>query len=298
MTSGPAPDPTAAVAEALAVLDIPSSTSHSWMGEVVRLPEVVGRVCDRNGLRKALVGSICSTLYDCFYTQCWPRPARRAFEAAGTERIMSHELSAANAGAGCLEPGWRVVGKDEGRHIVQRGGLRLWVAAEEMVGGTATGDDVALRLPAELPLYSPGFYIARGDRGFSAELPRVLDRFYLDVRPEGAVPFVREATRRLNQAGLAFSAKVVDDPVGLRSARLGGARLRAPRPPAGARRGRGPPHGDRRLPGRPHPGDDAADGAGPRVRGGPGRRPGLRLASLRSCRRCRRAGGRATPRDA
>jgi hypothetical protein len=212
VTSGAAPDPASAVAEALAVLDIPSSMSHSWMGEVVHLPEVVARVCDRNGMRKALVGSICSTLYDCFYTQGAPRPTRRAGEVAGTERTMSHELSAANAGAGCLEPGWRVVGEDGGRHVVQRGGLRLWVAAEEIAGGTATGDDVALRLPAELPLYSPGFYIARGDRGFSAELPRVLDRFYFDVRPEGAVPFVREATRRLNQAGLAFSAKVVDDP--------------------------------------------------------------------------------------
>ena len=89
------------------------------------------------------------------------------------------------------------------------------MTADEIAARSAAiGDAVAVRLPADLPAYSPGFYIARGDRGFSAETPRVLDRFYLDLRPEGAVPFIREATRRLNAAGLAFVAKVVDDPDG------------------------------------------------------------------------------------
>ncbi len=84
----------------------------------------------------------------------------------------------------------------------------------ERGGRSRIGDLVAVRLPAGLPAFSPGFYIARGDRGFSAEGPRLLDRCYLDLRPEGAVPFVRETTRRLNRAGLAFVAKVVDDPSG------------------------------------------------------------------------------------
>ena len=56
--------------------------------------------------------------------------------------------------------------------------------------------------------------MARGDRAFSGEQPRLLDRVYLDLRREGAVPFVRETTRRLNGAGLAFMAKVVDEPGG------------------------------------------------------------------------------------
>ena len=115
---------------------------------------------------------------------------------------------------GCVEPDWRVVGEEAGRLIVQREGLRLWVAADDIAGDAAIGDTVSVRLPADLPAYSPGFYIARGDRSFSAETPQMFDRFYLDLRPEGAVPFVRAATRRLNAEGLAFSAKVADDPAG------------------------------------------------------------------------------------
>ena len=106
---------------------------------------------------------------------------------------------------------------EDGRCVVQRGGLRLWVTDDEIeAGGDARciGDRLAVRMPAGLPAYSPGFYTARGDRGFAAEGPLLLDRLYLDLRPEGAVPFVREATRRLNRAGLAFVAKVVDDPRG------------------------------------------------------------------------------------
>ena len=53
--------------------------------------------------------------------------------------------------------------------------------------------------------------MARGDRGLPAE---PLDRVYLDLCREGAVPFIREATRRLNRAGLAFTAKVVNTPGG------------------------------------------------------------------------------------
>jgi hypothetical protein len=130
---------------------------------------------------------------------------------------MSRDLAAADAGTVCLEPGWRVVGDDDGRRVVQRSGLRLWVTDGEIEAGAEAprpGDLVAVRLAAGLPAAAPGFYTARGRRGFAAEGPLLLDRLYLDLRPEGAVPFVREATRRLNRAGLAFAAKVVDDPDG------------------------------------------------------------------------------------
>ncbi len=205
--------PAAAVMEALAALQVEPPTRHSWVGELVELPEPVLRLSDEAGLRDALIGSIAATLYDGFYTHGAPRPARP--DRLPVERTLTHELAAANEGAGCLEPGWRLVGEDDGRLIVQRGGLRLWAGPEEVVaGGTGMGDAVALRLPPDLPAYSPGFYVVRGQRGFSADGPRVLDRFYLDLSAEGAVPFVREASRRLNDAGLAFTAKVVDHPAG------------------------------------------------------------------------------------
>ena len=135
----------------------------------------------------------------------------------GEARALSHELTAANEGTGYLEPGWRVVAADGERWVVQRADLRLWVTAgdiETEADPPGIGDAVALRHSGDLPALSPGFYIARGDRAFSPAGPRILDRVYLDLRREGAVPFIREATRRLNDAGLAFTAKVVDDPDG------------------------------------------------------------------------------------
>jgi hypothetical protein len=211
VTSAAAVDHASAIEEALAAIDVRSATSHSWMGEVVDLPEPVVRLAEGADLRCALVASISSSLYDRFYTQGAPRPARSSVGERSGAGSLSHELAAANEGTGCLEPGWLVVDEEDGRLVVQRGGLRLWVAADEVAGEARTGELVSVRLPADLPAYSPGFYVACGDRGFPAEAPRVLDRFYLDLRPEGAVPFVRESTRRLNDAGLAFVAKVVDD---------------------------------------------------------------------------------------
>ena len=72
---------------------------------------------------------------------------------------MSRDLAAANAGAGCLEPGWRLVAEEDERRVVQRAGLRLWVTDEEIEAGAEApriGDLVAVRLAAGLPAARPG----------------------------------------------------------------------------------------------------------------------------------------------
>lgn len=211
-------DPAAAIAAALDALEVRPATSHSWMGRAEPVPEIVVRLADADGIRRALVGGIRARLYESFFILGAPRPAVGAARpATHGERTLSHALSAANEGTGFLEPGWRVVAEEhDGRRVVERGGLRLWVTPGETGGGDPprTGDVVALRRPTDLPALSPGFYIAHGERGFPAGRPRVLDRVYLDLRPEGAEPFIRETTRRLNDDGLAFIAKVVDEPGG------------------------------------------------------------------------------------
>jgi hypothetical protein len=203
------------IAKALDALEVRSPTSHSWMGQVAHLPEVVVRLADPRGVRRALVGSIRARLYDSFFTQGSPRPATAPeSQPPGEERALSCELAAANEGAGWLEPGWRVVGYDDGRWVVQRADLRLWVTPDDIeFEGDAprAGEVVALRQSADMPALAPGFYVVRGDRGFSPGRSRVLDRVYFDLHREGAASFVRESSRRLNGAGLAFVAKVVDE---------------------------------------------------------------------------------------
>jgi hypothetical protein len=218
MTTTTPPHAAEAILLALEAVEVRSPTSFSWMGEVAELPDHVVRLAGRGGIRRALVGAIRATLYASFYTQGAPCPATAAgAPQPGGPRSMSRELAAANAGTGCREPGWRIVGDEDGRRVVENDGLRLWVTDDEIeaeADALRIGEVVAVRLTAGLPAFSPGFYCALGDRGFAAEAQGRFDRVYLDLRPEGAVPFVREATRRLNRAGLAFFAKVVDDPGG------------------------------------------------------------------------------------
>ena len=133
----------------------------------------------------------------------------------GVERTLSHELAAANEGTGCVEPDWRVVGEEAGRLVVQRDGLRLWVAADDIAGRRGGDRRHRLRPAARRPARVLAGLLHRPRRSqLLGRAPRILDRFYLDLRPEGAVPFVRVATRRLNAEGLAFFAKVADDPAG------------------------------------------------------------------------------------
>jgi hypothetical protein len=176
------------------------------------------RLAAGDQLRRVLIDAIRWRLYSCFFTRGRPvsSPIRRGRLVAW--RPLSAALAAANCGTGSLDRGWCVVGHDDGRHIVERSGLRLWVSSDEIdaIGRSAPspGDIVALRLPPDAPEYSPGFYLALGDRGFEGNAPRVLDRFYFNLRLEGAIDFVRETTQRLNRAGLAFRAKVADEPYG------------------------------------------------------------------------------------
>lgn len=211
VTPPPDPDHAAAIAGALDALEVRWPVDHSWMGAAEPLPEAVRRLADREGVRRALVGSVAVRLYDAFFTQGRPCPATSPSPHGGG-RVLSGALAAANASTGYLEPGWEVIGHDDGRWVVRRGGLRLWVTPEDVAGGDGPptiGDVVALRHTGDVPALAPGFYMARGDRGYPT---RLVDRVYLDLCREGAVPFIREATRRLNRAGLVFTAKVVDTP--------------------------------------------------------------------------------------
>ncbi|MGE0025477.1 MAG: T3SS effector HopA1 family protein [Thermoleophilia bacterium] len=213
MTPPPDPDHAVAIADALGALEVQWPAGHSWMGAAEPLPEVVRRLADREGVRRALVGSIGMRLYDAFFTQGRPCPVT-APSPEGGERTLSNGLAAANSSTGYLEAGWEVIAHDDGRWVVRRGGLRLWVTPEDVVcpdGPPAIGDVVALRHTGDAPALAPGFYIARGDCGFPTGL---VDRVYLDLCREGAVAFIREATRRLNRTGLPFTAKVVDTPAG------------------------------------------------------------------------------------
>jgi HopA1 effector protein family len=202
------------VLAAIDAVEILGPTRYAWLRAPFDLPERVRRLAPPTGLRAALVQAVQWRLYADFFTAGKPSPPAR--RATGTsDGQLARALSAANSGAGAVELGWRFVGADGGRLIVERLGLRLWARPDEVVhegSGPRAGDLVGVRMAKEAPLFSPGFYMALSDRGLDPDEPRLRDRFYLHVRAESAVRCVELATTRLNAAGLPFRVKVVDDP--------------------------------------------------------------------------------------
>jgi len=201
----------AAVTAALEALEMLPPERYRWMGAQFALPARIVRVADPHLLRRALIDTVRWRLYSSFFITGSPIPA--APRGPTRPRALSHVLAEANAGTGCLEPGWRFVGTDGDRLVVERDGLRLWVRRDELEPrDPAAGDAVAVHMPKDAPELSPGFYVAVGDRAFPAEDRLTLDRFYFNLREEGAVAFISHVTRRLNAQGLVFRAKVVDEP--------------------------------------------------------------------------------------
>lgn len=211
----PDPGPFARLALAIDAVEILGPTRYAWLGSAYDLPEPVRRLAPPEGLRAALENAIQWRLYADFFTPGRPtHPPPRG--PRDSDRRFARALSAANAGTGATERGWRLVGPDGDRLVVERLGLSLWADPDDVVpegpGAPRAGDLVGVRMASEVPRFSPGFYMAMSNRGLQPQRPRHLDRYYLNVRAESAVSLVELATTRLNAAGLPFRLKVVDDP--------------------------------------------------------------------------------------
>jgi HopA1 effector protein family len=203
-------------AAAADAVTIHSPTSYSWFGTHVDTVTPQARSALSPGdARGYLVYSLQQQLYADFYCTGGPTPRAevpRSFAAPGELRFVE-ELSAANAGGGSWESGWTLREFDGERIIVTRDGLGVWVGRDEcspMNGGQlGPGTELRVRFPKELTKMSPGFYVALGDRELAWDDGVV--RFYWNLSEAAAVPFVSVATGALNNAGLAFRLKVVND---------------------------------------------------------------------------------------
>jgi HopA1 effector protein family len=74
------------------------------------------------------------------------------------------------------------------------------------------GSKLWLYVPKELVGISPGYYMALSNQAINPDEAKGIVRLYWNLRAEGAEPFVRDATRLLNEAGLFFKLKVLSDP--------------------------------------------------------------------------------------
>jgi hypothetical protein len=204
------------VETAFEALRIESPTSFSWYGEtLVTLPAQAVEQVGAEAARAYLRDRLRDHLYGSFY--CTGRAVPRGPDAGlGLPPAASafiDSLSRANHGSGSRTGGWTVVRTDaDGRLVVRRHQLSLWVRPEEVQGaGTGPGAEVAIRMPPELLRLSPGFYVALGNEDLAAAEPLVRHYWHLDSG--GGEALVAAGTRLFNAAGLPFRLKVLIDPV-------------------------------------------------------------------------------------
>jgi hypothetical protein len=185
-----------------------SGASCSWFGRRARA--VPTGADPAVPARAYVVHELAGVLYRSFYTQGEPVPVAGVLQVpAPPAPEFVDELSRANAGRGRWQAGWRVA--DVEPFTVVRDGLHVAVSeADCRPRGAASGAGVRLRRPSEHRAATPGFYTAFGDADPAGGDLEV--RVYFHLTAAGSAPLVASCTRALNDAGLPFALKVVDNP--------------------------------------------------------------------------------------
>ena len=205
-----------AVVEAVEVL---SPTTYAWFDRESPplAPRIVRSMTPRTA-RDYLLYSLQRQLYVDFYCQGFPMPAEEedfpAFPQGMTPFLRS--LSSANAGTGCREGNWEVRVMEENALLARKDGLDVWAWTTNCLNppedSFEVGTRIALCLPKEFLNWSPGFYMALGNRELRLGDSDPVVRFYWHLTPDCAAAFVRSATTRLNAEDRPFRLKLLRDP--------------------------------------------------------------------------------------
>src|SRR5579884_476283 len=206
------------VEEAIKATIILSPSTYSWFGTSSRpLSPKVKRALPRQTVRSYLLLTLQQQLYNDFYCPGSARPGdqRSAAKPVTGRTPFIEALSAANAGCGYWDEGWQVHSMENGRLVVQKELLALWVQQEHCClledRQISPSLQLSLRFPKDFYSISPGFYMALSNRPLTGA-SQGLVRFYWNLVSEGAVPLMHIATTLLNQANLPFNLKVLNDP--------------------------------------------------------------------------------------
>ncbi len=198
----------------LEAVEIESTSRYSVLGVECEVRDSAQGVGAADDGAQELVDRLAKDLYDRLYIQPSPPRANRASELSRREFISA--LSAANNGRGAWGSGWTIglVEKDS-RIAVAKDNLAFWVAPSEVRGenGTLTaGHRCRVWLPKERRGLIPGFYFAIGDAQDDLEKTERCGRLYWHLTHDGAVPFIAVVTSLLNESGVPFGVKVLNDP--------------------------------------------------------------------------------------
>ncbi len=205
----------ALLSDVIAALRIRSATSFSWFGAPSpRIPKRIADTLEPRLAERYLIGAIQARLYSQFYTRGRPVPATPQSEIHPDVGLTDfvRQLSVANRSRFSLDSGWSMTRRGHGVCTVTKDGLALLVptaAVDQAQGGDG---QATVRIPKECFGFSPGFYVALGERELVRDGSVPLLRIYWNIAPDAAAPLVALLSVGLNEASLPYMLKVLNDP--------------------------------------------------------------------------------------
>lgn len=181
----------------------------------------VARVTNLNGTQRDVAvagqrdafGGLTVALYSDHYCLL---PAGSDAPATETAAAFLTKLRAANPVAARYQDGWTVMRAEaNGVWIADAAQQPRFAALNEIVplaNAIAPGLPVRLVPQRDLVTGPAGHFVIIGRPGFDPQTGRQI-RFYWNLAPEGAAPFLREIGTRLERRRIPFQAKVPVDPV-------------------------------------------------------------------------------------
>jgi hypothetical protein len=205
------------LAAALRALTILSPREYSFAGLTVTVPEQPDPAAPGRAVPQplAMIGALQAQLYASVYNRRFdgkpqPAPPERLTE-------MTEELSRANPGRERWDYGWQVY-QTLPNGVLQahkQGRAQVFGPGQYMAMGGPAGPGAAVQngaivnayLAKEMRNFHPGFYMVLSENVQPWYEQVTLVRVYWHLRPEGAVPIVRELTARFNRFQVPFRFK-------------------------------------------------------------------------------------------
>ena len=204
------------VAAALEAVTVRGPTRYVWLGHASRsLPASVDATLDRAARRSYLLSTLREELYASFFCHGGPVGARGGRREPAADPWLVAAMSQANAGRGGWEPGWTVERVEAAEVVVTGARLRVRIPIGDCrtpEGDVRPGAPVSVRLPKELPAWSPGFFSVVSEAPADLTSAERVVRVYWNITHAGAPGLVGALTSRLNAARAPFRLKVADHP--------------------------------------------------------------------------------------
>lgn len=168
---------------------------------------------------KMLFQSLENTIYTVFFSKSKqaPPPAADEMDYQETERFIQ-SLSRANSSQERLDAGWTVEQVDmQGQITAQKGSIKRMVYPGEFLNDSGfhqmPAANATIRLIARKEHKGPdtGFYYVFGSTLGEDNYDQLI-RLYFHIKPEGAPKLVEAVTKHLNEYGVPFHFKCLNNP--------------------------------------------------------------------------------------